>query len=485
MSISRKIGLHIINSTGLVLGQPAVVKLVDPSLDYYRKVRTEVGADCLIVVRWYHPVQSVEVPVPNAMGWYQAHFWFIDALPTSERVVYEGWNEIGDAQAAHYASFELARLQLLHGAGRRACIGNWSVGVPDLNVWPVYAPVIAAMRDTDVVGLHEYWSDRADIDNLWHVRRFTLPAVARNLAGKQIVVTECGRDIVEGKGQPGWQHTTDAAGFLADLRRAGELYDGCANVIGACVFQTGSTDPQWGPFNAYPVWPQVVAEYGAPVSTPVPPPVLIPTPPAVSTPLSLVPPIDKANIVRISQPWNPPTHFGIDYSCYEGKPIYAAAAGIAYPRTDTAPGGGFGKYVRIETHDGQYKVYTAHLSAWGVVEGARVTAGQRVGWSGNTGNSTGPHMHFEVRRVAGSAYLYGAIDPTGLIVWPPVVSTPPVEWLPTTDPMTTGAATEKERYVKIRWWMEQAVREEESGDADRARRIRLALIEQMYVWENL
>ena len=43
MTISRKVGLHVLNSTGLALGRPAACKLVDPSLDTYRRVRAEVG----------------------------------------------------------------------------------------------------------------------------------------------------------------------------------------------------------------------------------------------------------------------------------------------------------------------------------------------------------------------------------------------------------------------------------------------------------
>jgi len=492
MTISRKIGPHIINSTGLALSKPAVVKLVDPSRAYYDQVRVQVGSDCLIVVRWYHPAQDLSAPAQNAWGWWQAHRDWIVSVPGTDRVVYEGWNEIGDSLAPQYASFELARLQLLHSAGRRACVLNSSVGTPDLGVWPVYAPMLAHMQPGDVVGLHEYWSDRADIDNLWHVRRFTLPAVARNLAGRQIVVTECGRDIVEGKGQPGWQHTTDAAGFLADLRHLGELYDGCANVVGACVFQTGSSDPQWGPFNVYGLWPSVVSEYAAPTAPPVTaPPVPTPLLPA----LRLSPPIAERDIVRnpdgslrVTQRFNPPSHFGIDYSCVVGKPIRAAIDGTAYCETQTVNGvmTGFGRYVRLEDGKGTY-VYTAHLSTFAIYDRTKVHAGDLIGYSGNTGNSTGPHLHFEVRR--GSRLQAAAIDPEPLIVWPvPETPQPPPQptepFLPTNDPIMLARKTPKERYEGIRYWIEEAERQDEDHMPEYARAIRLALIEQMYRWEG-
>jgi hypothetical protein len=117
-------------------------------------------------------------------------------------------------------------------------------------------------------------------------------------------------------------------------------------------------------------------------------------------------PIDLASIVRVTQPWNPPAHYGIDYSCVVGTPIYAAADGVVHCGTDPA---GFGTYVRIDT--GTHLVYAAHLWTVAVREGQQVTAGQVIGTSGNTGNSTGPHLHFEVRDKSGSPWRYGAVDP--------------------------------------------------------------------------
>lgn len=57
----------------------------------------------------------------------------------------------------------------------------------------------------------------------------------------------------------------------------------------------------------------------------------------------------------------------------------------------------------IKHDDGRYTL-SAHLSSATASEGERVSAGEQVGRSGNTGNSTGPHLHFEVR----SSNSYGA-----------------------------------------------------------------------------
>ncbi len=493
MTISRKIGLHIFGGTSAPLGRPTVVKLVDPSEAYYRQVRAAVGPDCLIVVRWYHDAQPLDEPAANALDWYRRHEWFINAIPASERVVYEGWNEIGDAQAASYAIFERARLQLLHNIGRHGCVGNWSVGCPDFGAWPLYAPALAVMNEGDVVGLHEYWSDHADIDNVWHVRRFTLPPVAAHLGNRRIVITECGRDVVENKGAAGWQHTTNEAGFLDDLRRAGELYAACPNVIGATVYQTGSVDPKWSAFNVFHVWPRVVAEYDSAPTPNIPESPDSSPQPQPSLPLSLVPPIRREDIARnadgtprITQRWNPPTHYGIDYSCVVGTPIYASCDGIAYRGSQPS---GFGLYIRVEDGNGLY-VYCAHLQAWAVADGALVQAGDLIGYSGNTGNSTGPHLHFEVRRAAPGAprptSVQGAIDPEPLLYWPEDAEPAPgpLPYLPTNDPSMLARVTPVERMQGIRWWMEERRRQHEAGEREHADAIDLALIEQMYVWEG-
>jgi hypothetical protein len=139
---------------------------------------------------------------------------------------------------------------------------------------------------------------------------------------------------------------------------------------------------------------------------------------------------------------------------------------------------GFGRYIRIEGN-GLY-VYTAHLRDWLVKDGTPVNAGQMIGASGSTGNSTGPHLHFEVRR--GSRDQSAAIDPEPLLG--PLAPPEPVEHLPTNDPTMQARNTPQERYQGIRWWIEEMQRCHEAGDTDRAERIRKSLIEQMYIWER-
>jgi len=86
-------------------------------------------------------------------------------------------------------------------------------------------------------------------------------------------------------------------------------------------------------------------------------------------------------------------HTGIDIARPQGTPIRAAAAGFAYPFTDDQR---YGNHVIIQQQGGLSTVY-GHMIRFGVSWGQQVRAGDLIGWVGSTGNSTGPHLHFEVR----------------------------------------------------------------------------------------
>lgn len=102
-------------------------------------------------------------------------------------------------------------------------------------------------------------------------------------------------------------------------------------------------------------------------------------------------------------------HGGVDFAVSTGTPVMAANDGVVVGTPYDADG--FGNYVQIQHRDGHTSYY-GHLASKGVSEGQEVTAGQVVGVSGDSGNSTGPHLHFEVRRggikVDPLGYLSGA-----------------------------------------------------------------------------
>ena len=92
-------------------------------------------------------------------------------------------------------------------------------------------------------------------------------------------------------------------------------------------------------------------------------------------------------------------HLGIDIAAGEGAPVYAADSGVV----TMAQGGynyGYGNVIQIDHGNGYSTVY-AHLSVIGVSLCQSVSRGAWIGSSGNTGNSQGAHLHFEVRQGGG------------------------------------------------------------------------------------
>lgn len=105
---------------------------------------------------------------------------------------------------------------------------------------------------------------------------------------------------------------------------------------------------------------------------------------------------------RVSHGWKY-YNGGIDFAVTAGTPVRAAADGVvSIARMDNT---GYGLHVRIYHDDGYLSLY-GHLSGWLARVGQAVRAGDIIGHSGNTGNSTGPHLHFELRHNG------SAIDPS-------------------------------------------------------------------------
>lgn len=86
-------------------------------------------------------------------------------------------------------------------------------------------------------------------------------------------------------------------------------------------------------------------------------------------------------------------HKGIDIAKFPGAPVYAAAAGKVIYRGYES---GYGNYVILK-HKGGWTTRYAHLQRYNVNWSQKVTKGQQIGSMGNSGRSTGTHLHFEVR----------------------------------------------------------------------------------------
>ncbi|MBO4898028.1 MAG: peptidoglycan DD-metalloendopeptidase family protein [Clostridia bacterium] len=87
-------------------------------------------------------------------------------------------------------------------------------------------------------------------------------------------------------------------------------------------------------------------------------------------------------------------HDGTDFGAAEGTPVYAADSGTV---SFCGVSGGYGNLIIIN-HKNGYETYYGHLSRILVSSGQQVEKGAKIGEVGSTGNSTGPHLHFEIRK---------------------------------------------------------------------------------------
>ncbi|MEJ6398670.1 M23 family metallopeptidase [Yoonia sp. 208BN28-4] len=86
-------------------------------------------------------------------------------------------------------------------------------------------------------------------------------------------------------------------------------------------------------------------------------------------------------------------HAGTDFAAPIGTPIYATADGVV---TSAGWSSGYGRLIKIQ-HEFGIETRYAHLNSMRVSVGQRVSRGQRIGDMGNSGRSTGPHLHYEIR----------------------------------------------------------------------------------------
>jgi len=88
-------------------------------------------------------------------------------------------------------------------------------------------------------------------------------------------------------------------------------------------------------------------------------------------------------------------HYGIDFTAATGSDIYATGDGIV--KEVTTEHSGYGKMILVD-HGFGYKTLYGHLSKFNVKPGQKVKRGEVIGYIGNTGTSTHPHLHYEVHR---------------------------------------------------------------------------------------
>ncbi|WP_193241690.1 M23 family metallopeptidase [Streptomyces phaeolivaceus] len=120
----------------------------------------------------------------------------------------------------------------------------------------------------------------------------------------------------------------------------------------------------------------------------------------------------SASFAQAGNMWSA-KHSGQDFAVKSGTAVVAAHGGTVVKAGGNGAGDGpaYGNAVVIKHGNGTFSQY-AHLSKVNVKAGQVVKTGQRIAFSGNTGNSSGPHLHFEIRTTAN----YGsAVDPVAFL----------------------------------------------------------------------
>ena len=219
--------------------------------------------------------------------------------------------------------------------------------------------------------------------------------------------------------QPSPAHLPSGSQALTDDYQAENAPDAALTNPHPLAFQLQlTTDPRSPtPDPRYPTSPTISLTVSAPaptptivptpIPTPVPTPLPTPTPSQrrliIETPISLV--IEKGPVpAAAGQPLVWPMkgiittyfsaiHPAVDIATSANTPIFAAQSGVVL-YAEMSPYG-YGNFVKVDHGDGRQTHY-AHFSSIVVHEGQTVRQGQLLGYEGTTGNSTGPHLHFEL-----------------------------------------------------------------------------------------
>jgi len=422
--------------------RPAVVKIMDGGNGDYLWVKDNLP-DALVIAR-DHPMSEqhddmLRDPVGtgnrHATEW-KAHSLRLNFDPAKTFVL--GINEpkvweagVPDALRKYTVAF----LDKCHSLGLRAGALQFSVGWPantGEGTRPNWAPYLgvgdAIKRGNHVLVCHEYWADQGPDENWgwWGGRWMHCPWDV------PVIIAETGIDMYVKygggwQGSRGWVNNVDAPAFARQLTAYNRRCQSDKRFFAATTFATDFADPYWATFDTERAATDIVvtaSNLPAAVWYPPPGPIFGPLPPEVIAPR---PPILERNLVhplpegsrRITQKFNQTMtnsrgHEGTDFGAVGGTPVSSIAAGVvAWSDEDKF----YGNYVRVWHKALQCHSFYAHLKSPGVAQGTILRAGSVIGNVGTTGNSTGNHLHFEIRIAnADGSYkpapkVFGRVDP--------------------------------------------------------------------------
>ena len=254
--------------------RPTVVKILD-EVKVARQVK-QVSPGTLIVGRiWYDPWQRLGDgnPAGRADEWWQNVRQRIEANPEVD--YWEGYNEPAihtPDLMAWYAEFEKRRVEIMAAHGYRACIGNFSTGMPpaEVDVWRAFYPAIdAARQHGGVLGLHEYSAPNMDWLFDYQSGEGWLTGRYRKVYNQflipdgrvlPLVITECGLDGgVMGEPGRGWRSYQSAEAYMEQLKWYDSLLMEDSYVLGATIFSLEI--PNWWDFDISGRVRELLTEY--------------------------------------------------------------------------------------------------------------------------------------------------------------------------------------------------------------------------------
>jgi murein DD-endopeptidase MepM/ murein hydrolase activator NlpD len=412
--MANKLGLHVIPVHGrqedvdyAAAVNPSVIKFVDADQHRVLQYAERVPGAVLFLRDWALSEQKEDMRRdPEGTGKRHAEEWLaklsgqFSAVPRS-RVVVSGINEPEVWVDFSVVPYTVAFLNRLSAGGVKGAALNLSVGWPANNGenrppdWEPYAPVLGAIKNGNhYLCVHEYWDERGVGYNWgWWAGR-----VNRCPWNVPIIIGECGIDkyVADPSVTPhkrGWQGWITADMYASQVKEYLHRLD--ERVVAATVYTTDYSHP-WQSFDTFPAskaLSQVYVEQGKGYAS-------IPTEPQPAI-RNVVHPLPRS---LLTQHWGENGdiyakfglwgHNGTDYAASQGAPVRCAAEGVvAWVDYDED----YGYYVRVNHQHLGVDTFYAHLSKVAVNKGEKLLATSIVGFVGSTGNSTGPHLHFEVR----------------------------------------------------------------------------------------
>ena len=417
---AHRFGVHLISNREGDLSyaeklRPAAIKIVDPDPAVVRRMLNAIDPNGVVILR-DHPLSEQKMDMklaPIDTGKRHAADW-LAKLSTGRfkefngdpRIVVCGINEPDVHNAAEEQLVYLytkAFLEDLTAGGVRGLALNLSVGWPRNSgegtppVWDSFLPLESLiLKGNHFLCTHEYWLPNPQDKWGWYGNR-----ISKCPMSVPVIIGECAytRQLANQPQPWGWIGNMSAGAYADQLWWYHDNVD--PNVFAILPFTSGYASSEWASKDILPAADEIlkrVHNYTWPDVWPVDKGDEAPE----DEPMHIIFPHFTGAIsgyygsVYRNSAGACYGHEGLDLPKAVGTPYVAPFDGVvAYSGTDAL----YGEYIRTWHPKLKLCFFAAHLSQRLVQNGETVTQGQLLGKTGNTGNSTGPHLHFSVRQM--------------------------------------------------------------------------------------